>query len=319
MSEANLDGQIVLGTMNYGTTVDEKRAHALLDRFVEQGGTWVDTADCYAFWNDPSGSGVAGQSEAVIGSWLRSRPGARDRVRLSTKVGLDPLVPHRWPESAEGLGAEAIRRAVQGCLERLGTDVIDLLWAHGEDRSVPLQETVRAFGELAAAGVATRLGASNHAIWRVERARALARAIGVDGWTALQLRHSLVAPRPGAVLPDQGHVLLSEEAIDYVATEPGLAMWAYTPLLNGAYARDDRPLPEAYDHPGTERRLKVLADIATETGATRNQVVLAWLMHGELAISPIVGVSSLDQLDEAMAAAVLHLEGEQLARLNQMR
>jgi aryl-alcohol dehydrogenase-like predicted oxidoreductase len=317
MSDENLAGQIVLGTMNDGTTVDEQRGHALLDRFVEQGGTWVDTADCYAFWGDPSG--VGGQSEAVIGTWLKSRPGARDRVHLSTKVGYQPVVPYRWPESAEGLGAEAIRRGVQKSLDRLGTDFIDLLWAHGEDRSVPLEETVAGFGDVVAAGVAKRLGASNHAVWRVERARAMALDMGVDGWTALQLRHSFVAPRPGAVLPDQGHVLVSEESIDYVATEPGLAMWAYTPLLNGAYVRPDRPLPEAYDHPGTERRLTVLSDIAHETGATRNQVVLAWLMHGEPAICPIVGVSNLEQLDEAMAAAVLQLDGEQRARLNEMR
>jgi aryl-alcohol dehydrogenase-like predicted oxidoreductase len=164
--------------------------------------------------------------------------------------------------------------------------------------------------------VAKRLGASNHAVWRVERARALARDLGVEGWTALQLRHSFVSPRPGAALPDQGHVLVSQEAIDYVTTEPGLAMWAYTPLLNGAYARADRPLPEAYDHPGTERRLKVLSDIANETGSTRNQVVLAWLMQE--AISPIVGVSSVEQLGEAMAAAELRLDGEQWARLNEM-
>jgi aryl-alcohol dehydrogenase-like predicted oxidoreductase len=317
MGDENLAGQIVLGTMNYGTTVEEQRGHALLDRFIDQGGTWVDTADCYAFWSDPSG--VGGQSEAVIGTWLKSRSCARDSVRLSTKVGYQPVVPHRCPESAEGLSAEAIRRGVQWSLGRLGTEVIDLLCAHGEDRSVPLEQTVRGFGELVAAGIAKKLGASNHAVWRVERARALARRSGVEGWTALQLRHSFVAPRPGAALPDQGHVLVSEEAIDYVATEPGLAMWAYTPLLNGAYVRADRHLPEAYDHPGTERRLKVLGDIAHETGATRNQVVLAWLMHGEPAISPIVGVSTLEQLDEAMAAAVLQLDGEQRARLNEIR
>jgi aryl-alcohol dehydrogenase-like predicted oxidoreductase len=317
MSDEQLAGQIVLGAMNYGTTVDEVRAHALLDRFVERGGTWVDTADCYAFWHDPSG--VGGQSESVIGAWLRSRPGIRDEVRLSTKVRYQPLVPHRWPESAEGLSPEAINRGVQGSLERLGTSEVDLLWAHGEDRSVPLADTVRAFGELAAAGVAKRLGASNHAVWRVERARALARDMGVAGWTALQLRHSLVVPRPGAVLPDAGHVLVSDEAIDYVATEPGLAMWAYTPLLNGSYARADRPLPEVYDHPGTERRLAALTDISQETGATRNQVVLAWLLHGEPAISPIVGVSSLEQLDEAMAAAVLQLDDEQRKRLDETR
>lgn len=140
--------------MNYGTTVDEQRAVALLERFVERGGTWIDTADCYSFWNDPSG--VGGASERVLGRWLAARAAAP--VRISTKVRYQPLVPHRWPESAEGLSAEAIRDGVAGSLERLGVDRVDLLWAHGEDRSVPLEETVAAFGELAAAGTVGRLG-----------------------------------------------------------------------------------------------------------------------------------------------------------------
>jgi hypothetical protein len=84
--------------MNHGTTVDERRAVELLDTFVEHGGTWIDTADCYSFWNDPSG--VGGASEHVLGSGLAARPGAP--VKISTKVRHQPLVPHRWPESAGG-------------------------------------------------------------------------------------------------------------------------------------------------------------------------------------------------------------------------
>jgi aryl-alcohol dehydrogenase-like predicted oxidoreductase len=130
--------QVVLGAMNYGTTVDERRAVELLDTFVEHGGTWIDTADCYSFWNDPSG--VGGASEQVLGSWFAARP--RARVKISTKVRHQPLVPHRWPESAEGLSAGAIRQGVAGSLERLGVESVDLLWAHAEDRTVALEETV---------------------------------------------------------------------------------------------------------------------------------------------------------------------------------
>jgi aryl-alcohol dehydrogenase-like predicted oxidoreductase len=299
---------VVLGTMYYGTRVPEQQAMVLLDRFAEAGGGWLDTADCYSFWSDPRG--VGGASECVLGAWLRSNPGAP--VEVATKVRYDPLVPHRWPESASGLSAPAVRRAVEGSLRRLGLDAVDLLWAHGEDRSVPLPEVVGVFGELVSSGAAARVGAANHASWSVERARTLASAAGVEPYSALQLRHSLVQPRPGAPLPDAGHRLLGEDDLD-LARDAGLGVWAYTPLLNGGYVRADRPFPEAYDHPGTSRALLVLDEVVAETGATRNQVVLAWLLSS--GIRPVVGASSLEQLDEALFATGLRLDDEQLARL----
>ncbi|HTE50424.1 MAG TPA: aldo/keto reductase [Kofleriaceae bacterium] len=305
---------LVLGAMYFGTRVDDATSMALLDRFVDRGGTWIDTANCYAFWSDPSG--VGGQSETVIGRWLATRPGVRDRVQISTKVRLQPTVPGRWPESAEGLSAPAIRDAVRKSLSRLGTDRIDFYWAHAEDRTVPLAETVDAFGELVSAGLVGQVGASNHPAWRVERARRLARDRSVSGYTALQLRHSYVQPRPGASLPDTGHQLVSAEILDYVSSEGDLALWVYTPLINGSYTRPDRPLPEAYDHPGTTRRLAALGAVAREIGATPNQVVLAWLLGGDPAITPIVGVSTAEQLDETMAARDLILTDEQRRRLN---
>ena len=307
---------LVLGAMYFGTRVDDATSMALLDRFVDRGGTWIDTANCYAFWSDPSG--VGGQSETVIGRWLATRPGVRDRVQISTKVRLQPTVAGRWPESAEGLSAPAIRDAVRKSLSRLGTDRIDFYWAHAEDRTVPLAETVDAFGELVSAGLVGQVGASNHPAWRVERARRLARDRGVSGYTALQLRHSYVQPRPGASLPDTGHQLVSAEILDYVSSEGDLALWVYTPLINGSYTRPDRPLPEAYDHPGTTRRLAALGSVAGEIGATPNQVVLAWLLGGDPAITPIVGVSTAEQLDETMAARDLILTDEQRRRLNEV-
>jgi aryl-alcohol dehydrogenase-like predicted oxidoreductase len=306
--------EIVLGAMYLGTRVNEKTSMALLDRFVDQGGAWIDTANCYSFWADPSG--VGGQSERVIGRWLVDRPGRRDRVRISTKVRQQPTVPGRWPESAEGLSAPAIRDAVRKSLIRLGTDHIDLYWAHAEDRSVPLGETVAAFDELVKAGLVARLGASNHRAWAMERARQLAGDRGMAGYTALQLRYSYVQPRPYAPLPDAGHQLASLESLDYVRHEKDLALWAYTSLMNGSYTRPERPFPDVYEHPGTARRLAVLGKVAGEIGVTRNQVVLAWLLGGDPAISPIVGVSSSEQLDEVMAARNLALSDEQRRRLD---
>lgn len=308
------NSQIVLGTMDFGTRVDPDRAFAILDSFVAGGGVWLDTANCYSFWNDPSG--VGGASERVIGAWLRARPGARDAVRIATKVRQNPLVPHSWPQSAEGLSARAVHSGVEESLGRLGVDHIDLLWAHAEDRTVPLEETVGAFGELVAKGVALRIGAANHAAWRVERARSLAREHHMEPYTALQLRHSLLQPRPLTPLPEAGHRLLTAEDLDLARSE-GLAVWAYSALIWGSYVRPDKPLPAAYDHPGTTRVLAVLDEVAADLSATRNQVVLAWLMRQN--IGPIVGASRVEQIEEALAAREVPLTDTHMTRFEEAR
>jgi aryl-alcohol dehydrogenase-like predicted oxidoreductase len=306
--------QIVLGTMDYGTRVDERTAFGILDRFVESGEYWLDTANCYSFWNDPTGLG--GASERVLGAWLRENPSVRPRVGIASKVRQDPLVAHVWPESAEGLSADAIQRGVTGSLDRLGIDHVDLLWAHAEDRSVSLEETVAAFGEVVACGRATRIGAANHASWRVQQARGIARDLGVAPWSALQLRHSLVQPRPGTTVPEQGHKFLEPGDLDFAQSE-GLALWCYSPLMMGGYTRDDRPFSPAYAHPGTDRVLRVLAETAAELDATPNQVVLAWMMAQ--GISPIVGASRMEYLDEALRARSLTLSPEHLRRFSDVR
>ncbi|GAA4315843.1 aldo/keto reductase [Streptomyces venetus] len=299
-----------LGTMKFGTTVDAATSLHLLDRFADAGGTILDTADCYAFWSDADNRG--GQSEEVIGRWLARRPGRRDQMFLSTKVGAQPVGPGDWPANREGLSARAVKAAVEGSLRRLGTDRIDLYWAHMEDRAVPLAESAEAFGALVSDGTVGRLGCSNHPVWRVERARQTARDNGWAGYTALQLRHSYLQPRPGVPVPGQDHRFgwVTEEVIDYVDSEPDLSLWVYTALLHGLYSRPDQPLPDAYDHPGTSRRLAALDKVAGDLGVSRNQVVLSWLTGGEPAATPIVGVSTPEQLDEALAGARLRLPAE---------
>jgi aryl-alcohol dehydrogenase-like predicted oxidoreductase len=299
---------LCLGAMWFGTRTDETTSFAILDRFVEAGGSVIDTSDNYAFWAE---NGVGGESETVLGRWLADR-GIRDQVVISTKVGAQPTVPGTsYRESAEGLSAAAIRRAVEGSLRRLGTDRIDVYWAHIEDRAVPIEETVGAFAALVEQGTVGVVGASNFALWKVERARAVARAQGRPGYTCLQLRHSYLRPRLDVTPPDD-HVFgnVDAETLDYVRSEPDMSLWAYSPLLSGHYTRPDRRLHPVYDHPGTPERRAALEEVAAKTGATPNQVVLAWLMGGDPPAIPIVGVSSVAQLDEVIAATDLELDEE---------
>ena len=310
---------LALGAMLFGTQTDEATAFAILDRFVEAGGTLIDTADNYAFWVP---GGVGGESETVLGRWLADR-GTCDQVVISSKVGAQPTVPGTtWRESGEGLSAAAIEAAVEGSLRRLGTDRIDVYWAHVEDRTVALEETVDAFASLAEKGTVGVAGASNHALWRVERARAIARAQNRPGYTCLQLRHSYVRPRLDVTGPDV-HVFgnVDAQVLDYVRSEPDMTLWAYGPLMRGAYARPDQRVHPAhhpvYDHPGTPARLAALREVAAETGATPNQVVLTWLMGGDPPVIPIVGVSSVAQLDEVLGAADLELDDALQRRLDE--
>jgi aryl-alcohol dehydrogenase-like predicted oxidoreductase len=307
MTTSHLSEHLALGAMLFGTRTDEATSFALLDRYVEAGGVWIDTADCYAFWADPSGHG--GQSERLLGRWLNARPGMRDRVKIATKVGCEPLYPGSYPEFAEGLGADTIAAAIRGSLERLGLDRVDMYWAHRDDRAPELDETVSAFGALVTDGLVDRWGYSNTAIWRVERARSLALAAGTAAPTGLQLRYSYLQPRPMVRDNDHDHRFgwITDDTLDYVETNPEFTLWAYSPLMSGAYDRPDRAISPAFEHPGTRRRLAALDHAAGQLGTTRSEIVVAWMAGGTPPITPIIGVSSVEQLDVALRGASLEL------------
>ena len=165
------------------------------------------------------------------------------------------------------------------------------------------------------------LGVSNQWSWRVERARSAAAALGVPGYEVLQYSYSYLRPRadlPGPPWsPDASPGVARGDLISLLRAEPGLTLVAYSPLLSGGYVRPDRPLGVAFDHAGTAPRLSALRAVATETGATVNQVVLAWLMGGEVPVIPLVGASSVAQLEESMAAVDLELSAAQRAALDE--
>ncbi|MFF7159853.1 aldo/keto reductase [Streptomyces sp. NPDC008086] len=306
---------LALGAMLFGSRTDEETSFAVLDRYVEAGGTFIDTSDNYAFWED---GGQGGQSEELLGRWRRSR-GIGDEIVIATKLGARPLAPGTsYVDNAEGLSAKVIRESAERSRERLGVAKLDLLYAHIEDQRVPLKETVEGFAELVAEGTVGLLGVSNHAMWRVERARALAAAAGLPDYEVLQYAHSHLRPRldvPEGLFPDGSLGHAGPDLLSYLRAEPGLALVAYSPLLKGAYTHPDR-LPADFDHPGTPARLKVLHEVARETGATVNQVVLAWQIGAEPPILPLVGASSVAQLEESLAAVDLEFTADQRARLD---
>lgn len=300
-----MTNSLVLGAMMFGTRIDEATSFAVLDRFVERGGVWIDTADCYSFW--ASDSGLGGDSERLLGRWFAARPGVREQVKVATKVGAEPVEPGSWPERREGLSPTTVRSAFAGSLDRMGLDRVDLLWLHQEDRGVPIEETVDALGALGDA--VDRFGASNHPAWRVERARAHAAVTGTRPIDALQLNLSYLRPRPGTLAPGVVHRFghASEEQLDH-AREHGMDVWAYTPLLSGAYDDPAKAVPEVFDHPGNAGRHAALSQVAADLGATRGQVVLAWLLAQ--GVTPMLGGSKVHQLDEALDGVALELTAE---------
>jgi aryl-alcohol dehydrogenase-like predicted oxidoreductase len=307
-----------LGTMHFGTATDETTSFALLDRYVEAGGTFIDTADNYAFWVGTQG----GESEELLGRWRRSR-GVGDEIVIATKLGARPLAPGTsFTDNAEGLSARVIRESSERSRDRLGMSRLDLLYAHIDDPAVPLAETVEAFAALVAEGAVGLLGVSNHWAWQVERARSLAAAAGLPGYEVLQYQHSFLRPRtdlPGMRSPDGMQGTAGGDLLSYLRAEPQLTAVAYSPLLKGGYVRQDKLDAAEFDHPGTPARLAALREVGKDTGATVNQVVLAWLIGAQIPMIPLVGASSVTQLDESLAAVDLELTADQRTRLDAAR
>jgi aryl-alcohol dehydrogenase (NADP+) len=299
-----------LGTMTFGAESDEKVAHAQLDRFVEAGGTLVDTADVYS----------AGESERIIGHWYASRPAdLTQRVVLATK-GRFPMADE--PNGA-GLSARHLTRALDASLTRLGLDTIDLYQAHAWDPLTPLDETLRAFDGFVRAGKIRYYGFSNFTGWQLTKAVHLARELGLAAPVSLQPQYSLL-------------VREIEWEIVPAAIDAGLGMLPWSPLgggwLTGKYRRDQRPSGatrlgedpergmEAWDRRGTDRTWNVVdavQRIAEGRGVSMAEVALAWLTDRPGVTSTILGARTLDQLETNLKAAGLHLTEAETAVLNE--
>lgn len=292
---------LVLGGNVFGWTADEATSFKLLDRFVERGFNAIDTADVYSAWA-PGLSG--GESETVMGKWL-ARRGRRDDVVIMTKVGS--------LEARKGLKADNIAAAVEDSLKRLQTDYLDVYFAHIDDDSVPLEETLGTFSKLVDAGKVRTIGASNYNAGRLREALGISEEKGLSRYEVIQ---------PGYNLYDRAGY---ESELAGVVREEGLGVVAYFALasgfLTGKYRSkaDLEGVPRAaflegfFDDRGM-RLLDALRKVSEQVGATPAQVALAWLM-GRPSVTPIASATRLEQLDDILGAADLDLPRDALDAL----
>ncbi|GAA1630793.1 aldo/keto reductase [Catellatospora bangladeshensis] len=316
--------QLSLGCMIMGTTTDEPTSYAMLDRYTEAGGDFLDTANCYAWWSREGSLG--GESEELLGRWF-GRSGRRDDVFLATKGSAmvweqDGLWSGGEPDwdlarrRFEGAGAATLVKALDDSLRRLRTDHVDLYYVHVDDRRTPLEETLEALAGLVAAGKTRYIGWSNVRTWRLERIRQLCERHGWPAPVALQQQHTYLRPRAGL----DNSSIVDREQLDYLREHDDLTLVAYSPILKGVYdsaaKRAGHWSMDAYRGPDAEARLAVLAEVAAEVGATPNQVVLAWLLRAQPPVIPLIGPRTLEQYDSAYSALDVVLSDEQAARLD---
>ncbi|MEI8096138.1 MAG: aldo/keto reductase [Spirochaetales bacterium] len=296
---------LCLGTMDFGVKTEPRQAEALLDRYCEAGGTFLDTANNYGRWTDGGGR----ESETVLGEWMRTRKN-RNSLFLATKVGANP------PARGWSLKPQLIREELEESLRRLGTDHVDLYYAHIDVREDPLEETLGVFDQLHREGKFLALGCSNYRAWRIEQARQLSKDRGFPAYCCAQLRHTYLRPVPGASFRPQ--VFIDEETRDYARANKDFLLLGYSIALGGAYAsRPEKPVPLAYRGPDTDDRLRVLAEVSRETGASAVQVVLAWMLASAPTVLPLISSSTLQQLDENLGSLEVVLSSEQMVRLDQ--
>lgn len=291
---------LALGTMTFGVETDQDGAHTQLDRYLDAGGTLIDTADVYG----------AGASERIIGTWLAARPGVRDRIVLATKGRF----PTGDGPNDVGLSRRHLAAALDASLRRLGVDSVDLYQVHSYDPLTPLEETLGFLDGAVRAGKVHYVGLSNFTGWQVQKAVDTADFRGLARPVTLQPQYNLLARE------------IEWEIIPACAST-GLGLLPWSPLgggwLTGKYRPDQRPSGatrlgenpqrgvEAYDRRGSRQRTWDVVDavraVAGSRGVSMAQVALAWLIDRPAVASVILGARTLEQLQDNLGAAGLHL------------
>ena len=295
VGESDLDVfPLALGTSVFGWTAQSDASAAILNRYYDFGGNFIDTADSYS----------AGRSEHIIGSWM-ARRGNRDDMVIATKVGNHPDNP--------GLGPVSMVRAVEASLERLQTDHIDLLYFHLDDRSVPLEDSLGTAQWLIETGKVRYLGASNFSAERLVEARILS-AAGYPRFEALETHYSLLHRRP------------FEGDLDLVSRGQGLGVMPYFGLENGFLTGKYRSRADLDDSARSVRVarhlnrngirvLNALDLVAQEQDAPVAAIALAWLLSRTGVTAPVASASRPDQIDALMQAAAIRLTRSQVVEL----
>jgi len=295
---------LVLGGNVFGWSADEARSLEVLDAFADAGLTMIDTADAYSAWV-PGNRG--GESETIIGRWL-ARSGKRRQVQIATKVA-------KWSER-RGLSPQNIEAAADDSLRRLGIDTIDLYFAHEDDASVPLADTLGAFARLIERGKVRAIGASNYSAPRLAEALVVSAQHGLPRYEVVQPEYNLVARKD------------YESTLEPLVLREQLGVVCYYALasgfLSGKY-RSEADLGKSAARAGAVGKflnghgLRVLAaldDIAKRHAATPAQVALAWLIARPSITAPIASATSATQVEDLAAAVKLTLDADDLARLD---
>lgn len=294
---------LCLGAMYFGTKQDKATSFALLDQFVDAGGNFIDTANIYAWW---IGKGKGGESENVIGEWLKDRKN-REQVIIASKVGFG------YGKVPRSLRADVIEEECNKTLKRMNIDTIDLYYAHNDDRSTPLEETLEAFYCLKKSGKIRHIGASNYLAWRLEEARWISKTHDWPMYCCIQQRHSYIRKKPGTSFDPQ--IAANDDLLDYCRNRE-ITLLAYSALLSGAYTREDRGFDEQYIGTDTENRLMTLYSIADEMNCSPNQIILAWMLQSDPPVIPLIAASNKNQMDENLRSVEIKLTGDQLSKLN---
>ena len=295
---------LVLGGNVFGWTADKTASFAVLDAFVAGGGTMIDTADAYSAWV-PGHRG--GESETMIGEWLKAS-GKRDHVLIATKVGMLP------GDGGEKLAPARIAAAAEASLARLGTDRIDLYYAHQDDEAVAQDEVLGAFGKLVDAGKVRVIGASNFHAARLKSAVDVAKASGLPRYHVLQPEYNLVSRHK-----------FEGELQDYCITE-NIGVLPYYGLASGFLTGKYRSQADLGKSVRGARMTELLGgkgkavldamdSIAADTGASLAQIALAWLIAQPGVTAPIASATRAEQIEELLGAMTLELSKDQLDRL----
>lgn len=292
---------LCLGGNVFGWTASPEQSFAVLDAYAGAGGNFVDTADVYSAWV-PGNDG--GESEAILGRWMRSR-GARDRMVVATKVGMAP--------GLTGLSAQNIRLAAEASLRRLQTDCIDLYFAHRDDPRTRLDETLAAFDELVREGKVRHIAASNYSPARLGEALAVSGREGLVRFEAVSPHYNLVerGEYEGelAALCQKGQL----SCLPYYGLARGFLSGKYRP---GASVDSERAESATrYLDPAGLRVLEALDEVGARHRAPPAAVALAWLLRQPKVAAPIASARLPEQLADSLLAASLQLSDEDLGLL----
>ena len=296
---------LALGGNVFGWSADEAASFAVLDAFVGEGLNLIDTADTYSGWV-PGNQG--GESETIIGRWLK-RSGKRDQVVIATKVG-------KWSRR-KGLSAANILAAADESLARLGIDCIDVYFAHEDDSSIPLEETLGAFARLIEAGKVRTIGASNYGATRLAAALDVSRKLGLPRYEVLQPEYNLVARK--GYESDLEPLVRREHigVVPYYSLASGFLTGKYREKGDLAKSAARGGAVAKYLDPHGLHILEVLDAIASEHEATPAQVALAWLMARPGITAPIASATNATQVRDIAAATRLTLSPSEITQLDQ--